>query len=85
MRPGRVDLICYPLQVLFEIKTKGEASPTKPSVKPNETQHQQVERYLKRVVPPFYNPKPGSRLWRGFLTDGQKIWGWQWDDVGNTL
>ena len=78
LKPGRVDLICPELHILIETKAKGEADPNKPGVKLDENQQEQVQRYLQQVAAPLFTPEP--RNWRGFLSDGSKIWGWIWDN-----
>ena len=76
---GRVDLICPTLRVLIETKSKGKVGPDKSGSKFDESQKEQVARYLRSVSPSLFDDIHSDRPWRGFLTDGAQIWGWRWD------
>ena len=73
-------MLCFRAQVLIETKAPGKAHPSRPGSKPGETQQEQMERYLRALVP--RSQTMFGVGWRGFLTDGRRWWGWTWDNYG---
>ena len=81
---GAADLVCHEYRVVIETKARGEASPTRLRTGTTETQLDQVARYVGAFAERRLE-LGGQRPWRGFLTDGQAWWGWEWQAPSGAL
>ena len=75
---GFADMVCHEYRVLIETKSRGEAGPERQGSALGESQRDQVGRYIEGLAVgrlEIDRPRP----WRGFLTDGIRWWGWEWD------
>ncbi len=85
---GHADMVCHEYKVIIETKARGECGPLLPGSKPEETQQDQVKRYLSALAAPrLWDDHNDSELtgWRGFLTDGASWWGWEYDYAADAL
>ena len=80
---GAVDMVSRSSRILIETKSPGRAHPSRRGAKSDETQRDQVERYLRAMAPD--RARAGDPDWRGFLTDGRFWWGWEWSGWRRTL
>ena len=85
---GRVDMAAPERRVLIETKARGAVGPRRPGAGAEETQKEQVERYLREARAAWlgdlfqqlhHDPADEPRI---FLTDGLKWWGYEIDATG---
>ncbi len=74
---GPADLVCHQFRVAIETKSRGEAGPTRSGARSGESQYEQISRYVEALQVGRLDLGT-SRPWRGFLTDGDRWWGWEW-------
>lgn len=86
---GRVDMAAPERRVLIETKARGAVGPRRPGAGAEETQKEQVERYLREARAAWLgdlfqqlhrDPEDEPRI---FLTDGLKWWGYEIDATGS--
>ena len=75
---ARPDLVNYQYRVVVETKARELADPAQAGSRPGSSQRDQLEGYVRDLNGQL--PYGTIRPWRGFLTDGDVWWGWEWSD-----
>ena len=80
------DMVNFQHQIIIETKKRGQANPQGPGSGDQETQLDQLTRYVKGMVDQsLLFDYPESKNWSGYLTDGVHWWGWDWNDVTQSM
>ncbi|MYD45932.1 MAG: SAM-dependent DNA methyltransferase [Gammaproteobacteria bacterium] len=78
---GVADMVNFPARIVIETKKPGLVNPNAKSAS-DETQFEQLTRYVSGIIDQrtIFDRIDESDEWHGYLTDGKKWWGYQWND-----
>ena len=78
---GVADMVNFPARIVIETKKPGFANPHAKSAN-DESQIEQLSRYVSGIIDQrtIFERSDEIDEWRGYLTDGERWWGYQWND-----